>query len=85
MQKGKLYLAHFEFYSGEAEIPFHHTLWAASMEEARRRVEEYLREFAAEPERVGYLSYLYWDGYYGVKYKGLEETTPERVVRYLRI
>jgi len=27
----------------------------------------------------------YWDGYYGVTYKGLEETTAEGVVRYLRI
>jgi len=85
MPKQKLYLAHFQFHCGEGEIPFHHTLFAASLEEAKRHIGKYLREFAAQPERVGYLCYEYWDGYYAVNYDGVEEVTPEDVVRRLRI
>jgi len=55
------------------------------LRQAGRRIGEYLREFAAQPERVGYLCYLYWGGYYAVSYDGVEEVTPEDVVRHLRI
>lgn len=83
MPKKKLFLAHFTFRSGEAEIPFHHTVSARNLEDAERRIEDYLDDFAAFPKRIGYLRYEYWHGYYAVDYEGVDPTTPDSVVRHL--
>jgi hypothetical protein len=85
MSKEKLFLAHFTFRSGEAEIPFHHTLFARDFESAEERIDSYLSDFAAFPQRVGHLHYEYWHGYYAVDYEGVEPATPESIVRHLMI
>ena len=85
MPKKKLFLVHFTFRSGEAEIPFHHTLFARNLRGAERRIEEYLSDFADFPKRLGHLCYEYWHGYYAVDYEGVEPTTPDFVVRHLMI
>jgi hypothetical protein len=85
MSKQELFLAHFTFRSGEAEIPFHHTLFARDLEDAEERIDVYLGDFAAFPKRVGHLQYEYWHGYYAVDYEGVEPATPGSIVRHLMI
>ncbi|MGH9863519.1 MAG: hypothetical protein ACRD35_08860 [Candidatus Acidiferrales bacterium] len=85
MPRQKLYLAHFTFRSGEAEIPFHHTILASSLTQAEKKIENYLSDFAGFPNRIGYLSYEYWHGYYAVDYEGVEQRTADSVIQHLMI
>jgi hypothetical protein len=85
MAKTKLYLARFTFRSGEAELPFEHTVLGLSLVDVEKKVRNYLRTFAGEPRRIGTFSYEYYGGYYAVSYSGSEPATPKSVVRNLLI
>lgn len=80
-----LFLAHFTFRSGEAEVPFHHTLFADTTEEAMLTVRTYLREFARDPRPTGPYSYEYEKGAYAVLFEGLGSETSISVVKHLQI
>lgn len=85
MSETKVFLADFTFRSGEAEMPFHHTLLAKNIADAESKIDRYFRDFGPDVKPIGYLCFEYQQGYYAVLYEGLEQSTPERVVQHLMI
>ena len=83
MPQETLFLAHFTFISGEAELPFHHTLLARSAKRAMVAIRRYLRGFASGAQPLNNFTYEYYGGYYAVSFDGLERTASEAVISHL--
>lgn len=87
--RSRTFLVAYEFDSGGYGVPFYHTIRARDMKSAVRKAERYLDGFygpkrESDWERQGN-TWSYHLGAVTVKLGGVEELTPEQVVRRLLI
>lgn len=73
----KLYLATFEFVSGEYEQSFHRLIYAKNARDVDRKIRNDLRNYYGEgnTSQIDGDVYYYWYGEIAVKYCGWEKTT----------
>jgi hypothetical protein len=71
----KLYLATFEFVSGEYEQPFKKLFYAKNERDLEKIIQEFLIDYygAGNTSEVDGNDYYYWHGQIAVKYRGWEE------------
>lgn len=71
----KLYLATFEFISGEYEQSFHRLLYAKNGKDIDKQIHSYLKDYygAGNTSEIDDDVYYYWYGEIAVKYCGWEE------------
>ena len=71
----KLYLATFEFISGEYEQSFHRILYAKKTKDLDKQVHYYLKDYygAGNTSEIDGNDYYYWHGEIAVRYRGWEE------------
>lgn len=83
-QKGqKLYLATFEFISGEYEQGFHRLLYAKNAKELDKQINKYLKDYygAGNTSEIDGNVYYYCHDEIAVKYCGWEEITdPQQII-----
>lgn len=75
LKNTKLYLATFEFISGEYEQNFHRLLYANNGKGVDKQVHEYLKDYygVGNTLEINDDVYYYWYGEIAVKYCGWEE------------
>ncbi|MEW6002521.1 MAG: hypothetical protein AB1638_07755 [Nitrospirota bacterium] len=73
----KLYLATFEFVSGEYEQSFQRLIYAKNARDADRKIKKDLRNYYGEgnTSQIDGDIYYYWHGEIAVKYCGRQEIT----------
>lgn len=73
----KLYLAFFEFVSGEYEQPFKKLFYAKNERDLEKIIQEFLIDYYGEgnTSEVDGDDYYYWHGEVAVKYRGWQEIT----------
>jgi hypothetical protein len=73
----KLYLARFEFVSGEYEQSFQRLIYAKSARDVDRKIKKDLRNYYGEgnTSQIDGDVYYYWNGEVAVKNHGWEEIT----------
>ena len=71
----KLYLATFEFISGECEQSFHRLLHAKNAKDLDKQIHKYLKDYygVGNTSEINDDVYYYWYGEIAVKYCGWEE------------
>lgn len=71
----KLYLATFEFISGECEQSFHRLLYAKNAKNLDKQIHKYLKDYygVGNTSEIDDDVYYYWYGEIAVKYCGWEE------------
>lgn len=71
----KLYLATFEFISGEYEQPFRRLFYAKNERDIEKIIQEFLIDYYGEgnTSKVDGNDYYYWHGEIAVRYRGWEE------------
>ena len=76
----KLYLAAFEFISGEYEQSFHRLLYAKNVKDLDKQVHRYLKDYYGNrnTSEIDDDVYYYWHGEIAVKYHGWEEITDSK-------
>lgn len=77
-----LYLATFEFISGEYEQSFHRLLYAKNAKDLDKQVHRYLKDYygAGRTSEIDDDVYYYWYGEIAVKYCGWEEITESKQI-----
>lgn len=78
----KLYLATFEFISGEYEQSFHRLLYAKNAEDLDTQVRNYLKNYyeTGNTSELDDDVYYYWHGEIAVKYCYCEEITDSKQI-----
>lgn len=73
----KLYLATFEFVSGEYEQSFHRLIYAKNARDVDRKIKQYLRDYYGKgnTSEIDGDDYYYFYGEIAVKYCGRQEIT----------
>jgi hypothetical protein len=73
----KLYLATFEFVSGEYEQSFQRLIYAKNARDADKKIKNYLRDYYGKgnTSEIDGNVYYYWYGEIAVKYCGRQEIT----------
>ena len=73
----RLYLATFEFVSGEYEHPFEKAFYAKNEEDLENKIHEYLIDYYGEgnTSEIDEDIYYYWNGEVAVKNQGWQEIT----------
>jgi hypothetical protein len=69
----KLYLATFEFVSGEYEQSFQRLIYAKDDRDADRKIENILRDYYGKASQIDGDIYYYWHGEIAVKYCSRQE------------
>jgi len=71
----KLYLATFEFVSGEYEQPFLHLFYAKDAEDLEKIIHEYLLDYygRGNTSEIDESIYYYWHGEIAVRHRSWEE------------
>ncbi len=64
----KLYLATFEFVSGEYEQSFQRLIYAKNTKDVDRKIENILRDYYGKASQIDGDIYYYWYGEIAVKY-----------------
>jgi hypothetical protein len=71
----KLYLATFEFVSGEYEQSFQRLIYAKDDRDVDRKIESILRDYYGKTSQIDGDIYYYWYDEIAVKYCGRQEIT----------
>jgi len=71
----KLYLATFEFVSGEYEQSFQRLIYAKDDRDVDRKIENILRDYYGKASQIDGDIYFYWNSEIAVKYCGRQEIT----------
>ena len=78
----KLYLATFEFISGECEQSFHRLLYAKNAKDMDKQIHRYLKDYygLGNTSEIDDDVYYYWHGEIAVRYRGWEEITDSKQI-----
>jgi len=71
----KLYLATFEFVSGEYEQSFQRLIYAKNARDVDKKIKNCLKDYYGNTSEIDGDVYYYWHGEIAVKYCGWQEIT----------